>query len=454
MNNNDYEYDQMNHQNDNNFDNPVANNKIRNHELAYSSGVTRGESPHGYNLSLACQSGTDTVHCIGNVTAIILQYIIDQFPTNTFATALPSTTIAHKQLRHTPKQIRTQPYPLCVVSPRISLSGLDNRFTSGSFATTMWSPTSDRYNNRSEMELLLFDNKKKIEWRGKLNRIVCFFDFVLSFHSITEQLRWAAYLINKIPTDGWFFDIDTVLDLALPDGFLNETSRYAGIPIKTPDGNITEFIDYLNMYSQFPISYRFSSGKHRDAFYAHYAASLMCNISELNYANVSKTNLVETDCPITFTLRCEFNTIGMFDLSVPNPGPYRLIQPKSGSIAIPIFSDNFNDADYPLQYGWKILSKPICKMDWGETEVFIGGGFPNALNEMIDYHLQNHLNPNLFINVKLRENRCLINEGYYVDWHRRMLVFDTINYANTYRLIITINQLYINDMLRDMFHKN
>ena len=120
------------------------------------------------------------------------------------------------------------------------------------------------------MDLLFFDKKKSIEWRGKLNRVVMNLDFVLSFKSMTEQIRWASYLINKIPTDGGFFDIDTAMELALPDGFLQETSKYAGIPVKDNNGNVSEFVDYLNMNSVFPVSYRFSSGRHTDAFYSYY----------------------------------------------------------------------------------------------------------------------------------------------------------------------------------------
>ena len=70
------------------------------------------------------------------------------------------------------------------------------------------------------------------------------------------------------------------------------------------------------------------------------------------------------------------------------------------------------------------------------------------------YHLKNHLNPELFINVHLRENRSLILDGYYVDWKRRVLVIQNVNYANTYRLLITINQLYINQLLIDMYGKD
>ena len=451
---NNYNDIRHNKQNINNFNEGKTDTNIRDNSLSYQyNGLSERELPHGYHLSLACQSGTDMAHTIGNVTAIMLQFILDQFPSNTFATALPSTKIAHRQLRHTPKQIRTQPYPMCIVNPRVSLSGLDNRLAAGSFATTLWSTTSNRFQNRSEMEKLFFDKRKGIEWRGKINRVVMYFDFVLSFQSMTEQIRWASYLINKIPTDGGFFDIDTALELAIPDGFLEETAKYAGIPVKGPNGDVSIFVDYLNMNSMFPISYRFSSGRHTDAFYSYYMTSLMCNIHDLNYSTVTKSNQVETDCPITFTIRCEFNTIGMFDLSVPNPGPFRSITPKESSVVIPIFSDNFNEKDFPLLYGWKIHARPICKMDWGEREININSCFGATLNELIDYHLENNLNPELFLSVKLRDNRCLIDDGYYVDWKRRTLVFTNVNYTHTYRLIVAVNQLYINDMLTAMYGK-
>ena len=444
----------FNHQNQNVINEGITDRNISTPGYNYQyNGLSPKYLPHGYELSLACQSGTDMAHTVGNVTAIMLQFVLDLFPSKTFATALPSTKLAHRQLRHTPKQISTQPYPICVVNPRISLSGIDNRLAAGSYATTLWSTTSNRFQNRSEMEKLFFDKRKGIEWRGKINRVVMYFDFVLSFRSITEQIRWASYLINKIPTDGGYFDIDTALELALPDGFLEETSKYAGVPVKDYNGDVAQFVDYLNMNSMFPISYRFSSGRHKDAFYSYYMTSLLCNMNDLNYSTVNKTGQTESDCPITFTIRCEFNTIGLFDLSVPNPGPFREITPLQGAISIPIFSDVFNEKDFPLLYGWKIHSRPIVKLDWGEKEVFIGSSLGHTINDMIDYHLEHHLNPELFINVHLRENRSLILDGYYVDWKRRTLVFQNVNYANTYRLLITVNQLYINQLLIDMYEK-
>ena len=444
-----------NRDNINNFNEGLGDHDIRERRLLYQyNGLSPRGNEHGYSLSLACRSGTDMMHSIGNVAAIALQFIVDRFPDETFKTVLPSTRIAHRQLRHTPQQVRQQAYPLCVVNPRVSLSGLDNRLAAGSFATTTWSSTSNRFQNRSEMPELLVDPQKKIVWRGKVNRVVVMLDFVLAFRSYAEQLNWSSYLINTIPTDGGFFDIDTALELAIPDGFLEETAKYAGIPVKDDKGSVAKFVDYLNMNSEFPISYRFSSGRHKDAFYMHYSSPILCNIGDLSYSNGTKSNnLVESDYPITFTMRCEFNTIGLYDLCVPNPGPFIDLKPRECSIAIPIFSDVWNEKDFPLLYGWKIVGRPIIQLDWGETEIYIGAAFSNEVNELIDHHLQNGIDVGIFLSVKLRENKCLIDDGYYVDWKRRTLVLTNINYAHTYRLIIAMNKLYVNQLLTDMYGK-
>lgn len=451
-----YNDEHPNRSNENNFNEGITDRNITTPGINYNfNGMTPREMAHGYTLSLACMSGTDMAHTVGNVTAVMLQFILDQFPSETFATALPSTRISHRQLRHTPKQIRTQPYPICVVNPRVSLSGLDNRLAAGSYATTLWSTTSNRFQNRSEMEKLFFDKRNGIEWRGKINRVIMYLDFVLAFRSMTEQLRWASYLINRIPTDeNRPFDVETALELAIPDGFLYETAKYAKIPVKTETGSVAQFVDYLNMNSVYPISYRFSSGRHRDGFYANYMTSLMCRFHDLRYDAVNKDGQTESDCPITFTIAVEFNTIGMFDLSVPNPGPFMDVTPPPSGIAIPIFSDYFNENDFPLLYGWKIWSKPIIKLDWDEREIDIRSCLGQTLEEVIDYHLMNGMNPELFINVHLRENRTIIDEGYYMDWKTRKLIFKNVNYAHTYRLIITVNKLYIQKLLADLHGKS
>ena len=252
-----------NKDNINDFNEGITDLNIRERRLNYQyNSLSPRDHEHSYSLSLACQSGTDMMHSIGNVMAVIQEFVVDLFPQKTFSTVIPSTQLAHRQLKHTPQQIRSQAYPMCLVQPRISLSGLDNRLAAGSFATTTWNTTSNRFQNRSEMPKLFFDKQKKILWRGKINRTVVYLDFVLAFRSMAEQLNWASYLINKIPTDGGFFDIDTALEMAIPDGFLEETAKYAGIPVKDEKGNVSKFEDYLNMNSEFPITYRFSFGRH------------------------------------------------------------------------------------------------------------------------------------------------------------------------------------------------
>lgn len=92
-------------------------------------------------------------------------------------------------------------------------------------------------------------------------------------------------------------------------------------------------------------------------------------------------------------------------------------------------------------------------MDIDETEIDITPVLGTTLLEILDYHLEHHLSTDLFISVKLRENKCLIDDGYYVDWKRRVLVFTNINYTLTYRMIIAVNQLYINNLLSEMYNR-
>ena len=77
----------------------------------------------------------------------------------------------------------------------------------------------------------------------------------------------------------------------------------------------------------------------------------------------------------------------MFDLSVPNPGEFVLRAPPPNSVMIPIFSDAFNEKDFPLLYGWKILSKPIIKLDWDEKEVDVSAALSETIIQMIRFHI-------------------------------------------------------------------
>jgi hypothetical protein len=63
------------------------------------------------------------------------------------------------------------------------------------------------------------------------------------------------------------------------------------------------------------------------------------------------------------------------------------------------------------------------------------------------------LDPELFLSVKLRMNRSIIDDGYYVDWSRLTLVFTEAKYTATYRLLFAVNQLYVQQMLTELYGK-
>ena len=87
-----------NKRNLNNFDAGAADMNVHTPGVNYQfNGLSPADRSlkHGYSLSLACESGTDMLHSIGNITAVMLQFIVDQFPSNTFKTVLPSTKLSN-----------------------------------------------------------------------------------------------------------------------------------------------------------------------------------------------------------------------------------------------------------------------------------------------------------------------------------------------------------------------
>ena len=78
-----------NKDNINDFNEGITDLNIRERRLNYQyNSLSPRDHEHSYSLSLACQSGTDMMHSIGNVMAVIQEFVVDLFPQKTFETYL------------------------------------------------------------------------------------------------------------------------------------------------------------------------------------------------------------------------------------------------------------------------------------------------------------------------------------------------------------------------------
>ena len=165
-----------------------------------------------------------------------------------------------------------------------------------------------------------------------------------------------------------------------------------------------------------------------------------------------KDGQIRRNFNVSFTVRCEFNTIGYFMMNSPKIKKNIHIAPVDGRAIVPIFTDVINLDDFIIPVGWSILSFPIFKLMPGDKSI----SFDNVLNESlrtcIDYHLERNIPMDTFITIQFRENgKILQDELYTIDWKQRMIHIPLPNYHRTYRLIIITSPVYVNELIEQIF---
>jgi hypothetical protein len=209
----------------------------------------------------------------------------------------------------------------------------------------------------------------------------------------------------------------------------------------------------MNKIWHYPITYKLKGGSNTNEFFMYYIADLDIVIGEPQAGAGVKDGQIKRAFDISFTVSCEFNTIGYFTLNSPNiKKPINLKSDVDKSI-VPIFSDSINLNDYDLPIGWTILGWPIFKLKYGENSVSIDGILNDSLRVVIDYHLKNGIPMERFIKIQFRENGMILdNEAFYIDWEKRMLFVVHPNIRRTYRLIITVSNEYVNELIKKLYN--
>ena len=412
-----------------------------------NAGAMHGE--HIRNTAAICN--TSAAHTYGNVLAVIEKAILERFPPDLFKTVTASTTLASRQLKHLPHQLHKQEPPIMVLIPRIMFGQDDNRFLSNTIMNSRITDTQALWGDGSLLQLAK-DMKKQIYVHGHYNRAVMYVDVVMSFMTYSEQVNWMSYLWNTMPIGHNKF-IKAPLELYLPEKFCELIGNVAKIPVKADDGSINNFMVYMNSIFYCPITYKLKGGSNRDEFFMYYMADIDTVIQDPQMGSGVKDGQIRRNFDITFTVRCEFNTIGYLALNAPDVKRQVIVSDTEGAAIVPMFSDVINLDDFELPIGWSILGWPIFKLAIGENSISLNSILNQSMNTVIDYHLRLGMPMDNFIKVQFRENGQILNhEMFYIDWHKRTLHITKPNYHRTYRLIITVPHEYVNNLIKQLYN--
>lgn len=433
---------------------PTYNPSVANPDVKYA-GVQYERNPgaeygeHIVNTTAMCNSSIS--HTYGNVISLIEKYLVDEiFKGIEFHTTTIATSLMSRQVRHVPKQLQKNSMPIMVLIPRISFGQDDNRFLGHTLINDNFTNTHALWGDGSLLPLAQ-DPRNRLYIHGHYNRAVMFIDVVLAFDTFTEQTNAMNTLYNMASVGHPKF-IQAPLELYIPDAFCKLIGNLVKTPIDS-DKDVYKFLSYMNTIWNHPITYKLKGGSNSNEFFMYYLTDIDTLFQEPQPGNGIKEGQHRRGFDISFTIRCDFNTIGYFQLNHPDIKEQVNIPTLEGETIVPIFSDSINLKDFALPQGWIILSWPIFKLSKGTSSISIDTILNDSLRVMIDHHLKMHIPMDRFIKVQFRENgEILNNEAYYIDWSQRELHVLNPNPRRTYRLIITCSPEYVNNMVKDIYN--
>lgn len=397
-----------------------------------------------------CICNTAASHTYGNVMSIIEQFLLENFPADVFKTVTASTTLTSRQLNHTPSQLRKKELPMMVLAPRIVFGQDDNRFLGHTLINDRITSTHAIYGDGSLIPLAE-DPRKHIWIHGHFNRALMYVDVVLSFDTYAEQQNYLAHIYNMFSVNH-NQSIMAPLELYIPADFCELIANLSKTPVEQ-DGSVYKFLTYMNSSWHYPITYKLKGGSNTNEFFMYYLTDIDTTLQEPQAGQGVKDGQIHRAFDISFSVRCEFNTVGYFTLNSPDLTRSIQISHKDDDTIVPIFSDVINLDDFDLPVGWKVLGWPIFKLGIGENSISIDNILNQSLRVVIDYHLKFGIPMDRFIKFQFRENGEILNdEMFYIDWARRVLVLTHPNPRRTYRLIITVSTDYIHNLIKELYN--
>lgn len=426
-----------------------ANSDIKLEGVQFETNVGANYGEHITNTGAVCN--TSASHTYGNVMAVIEKYILDLFRNIDFKTVTASTTLSSRQLSHLPSQLQKKEMPIMVLVPRISFGQDDNRFLGHTVMNDNITNTHSFWGNGSLLELAK-DPRKNVYIHGHYNRAVMYIDVIMSFNTYAEQTNVASQLFNMIGI-GHNRAIRAPLELFIPNDFCYLISNVTDIPMKSKDGSVYDFMTYMNTIWHHPITYKLKGGSNTDEFFMYYIADIDAVLQDPQTGAGIKDGQIRRAFDVSFTVRCDFNTISYFTLNSPKIKKDIHIANKDDLAIVSMFSDVINLDDFVLPIGWSILSWPIFKLEKGENTISIDSILNQSLRLVIDHHLKFGIPMERFIRIEFRENgQILNNEMYYIDWNQRILNIVNPNYRRTYRLLVTVSHEYVNNLIKDLYN--
>lgn len=394
-----------------------------------------------------------TAHTYGNVLATAEKWLLDQFPKDIFKTIHVNSRIAHSQLIRTPHQFMKKQRPMLIISPRVEWDNdvfMNHTLVTERMGGTLSSPNPGIV----DLQPFFHDPQANINFQYALARRAMTLDVVLSFDTLIQQMNYVDYMKAAIG-----FDQPTLvpmwLESYLPREMMQMIGEISGIPVHANDNSINDFLNYMNTHSVSPVTYKLAGSTGKEEFYRYYKTNVYMDLTDLQIGQGENINHVTTNYTISFSMKLEFWCTSTMFLFSDRIHEIEMPEIPTDSTMIPIYADVFILEDLNLSPGWTVYEHASYTLDKPHDTIDYSPMMQESVMEVLKYHVKNSIPLMNFLDIKVRRMGRLLKEGvhYTVDYENSIIYCNNTSYGfDTYTVIISIDPLYINNMIKELFN--
>lgn len=400
-------------------------------------------------------------HTYGNVTSFMNNWLLSLFPKNYFKTNYINSTIAYRdfaQYTKSTKEFIKKNKPMLIVRPRIEIDTQDELPINQTYlANRIYDIMNDDIDT-GNLQNFFIDKKRGSSIQFLLNALRINYDVSIVVETYMEQINLVHYFKNRVRQE-WDIRLQADLESFISRDIMYLLAKDIGYEDVFEDGKrMGEFLSYVNAHSMYPVTVKYKNSSGRHEFFRFHPSYLNVAISNLSIDDGAKKNQISDNFMINFTVRCDFNTAGLYVLVAENDDIFNEFEPNNELLdereLIPLVTpQSIFKVDLPT--GWNLFTLPAFDIDTDERPYPLDFSvlLNTSLMEAVKYHKANGIPLNTFMDITITKNGRIMEperKEYEIDWDNLTVYVYNCNIAQEYRFILYVNTLYLNELLGDI----
>ena len=404
-------------------------------------------------------------HTYGNVTTFINNWLLSLFPKEYFKTNYINSTIAYRDFttyNNDRRQFLKKQKPMLILRPRIEIDVQDELPINQTYLANRIYDVMDEDIETGNLQNFFWDKDNNRQIQFLMNALRINFDVTVMVETMMEQINLVHYFKNRV-RQGYDMRILACLESFISRDIMYTLAKDAGYEeVFTKEGShkMGEFLSYVNNNSLYPVTVKYKNSSGRHEFFRFHHAYLDIAIDNLSIDDPVKKNHVVDECYINFSVRCDFNTAGMYVYLSDNDKVFEddmigLSEDLITDELVPIMTPQQIFSKRTLPNGWQMFTAPAFDIDTDEVPYPLDFSvlLNTSLMEAVKYHRKNGIPLITFMNIEvLKNNRTMEIERneYSIDWDNITVYINNCNVNQEYRLLLSVNTQYLNDLLADI----